>query len=109
MGVAAMLQSPEFEITGDEAKRLADAMQRVARHYSIVQTQLAADWTQLGMMAAAIYGPRLLAQSMKPKAPRPVRAGANGAAPVGPIVGGDVSTGEGPGWADFPMATPEVN
>lgn len=107
MGVAALLKDPTFEISADEAKRLAEAGQKVARHYQVMMTQKQADIAQFAMIAGSIYGPRLFIAAMRPKAPQQQSAppsNMNGA-----IVGGDVSAGDGPAWGDFAPGSVEIN
>lgn len=99
LGLSGLTKHPEFALQPEEAKALAEAGARVARHYDFVQTQKAMDWAALGMVAASLYGPRLMAVAMQPRTPRrPPPAAPNGVIPTGAVVGGE------PTFADFPPA-----
>jgi hypothetical protein len=59
---AAMLKTPELELTPDEAERLGKAVNRVNREYgNIVMPPKTAATINLLIVAGGIYGPRLIA------------------------------------------------
>jgi hypothetical protein len=101
LGLSGLTKHPEFALSPEEAKALAEAGARVARHYDFVQTQKAMDWAALGMVAASLYGPRLMTVAIQPRAPSRPPAAPNGVIPTGGIVGGDARE---PTFADFPPA-----
>lgn len=76
-GFATALNAPNINLTDDEAKRIADATQRVARHYNFpgmaVQTK---DWIGLIVALGSVYGPRVTAafvnRNVKPDVTEPL-------------------------------------
>lgn len=67
---AKLLSTPELELEPEEAKKLADAIKEVARHYSLAMEPKKLALYQLAFTAGGIYGPRFIA-IVKSK-PRPV-------------------------------------
>lgn len=67
---AAMLKTPELEISKDEAKQLADAVQAVAKEYNHVINPKTAAWIQLCIACGGIYGTRIVAIRMREKQTR---------------------------------------
>jgi hypothetical protein len=61
LALSIKLAAPEFELTPDEAERLAKAAQEVARHYPLIASPKAQAWAQLGLVAGMIYVPRGIA------------------------------------------------
>lgn len=87
---AALLSTPEFNISEAEAKRLNDSVTDVMRFYTDVdippKTQA---WLNLAMVAGTIYGPRILAvkirrSKMPPKTVSAVPSGAGSGQPSPP-------------------------
>lgn len=64
---AAMLKTPELEISKDEAKQLSDAVQAVAKEYNHVINPKTAAWIQLCVACGAVYGARIVAVRMREK------------------------------------------
>lgn len=66
---ATLLHAPEWELSEDEAAKLAAAIARVNELYNgLVLPEKAAAWVQLVIVAGTIYGPRVMVSQMKPKA-----------------------------------------
>jgi hypothetical protein len=70
---------PHWALEHDESKRLNTAINNVARHYLIFQTERSRDWGALLIVGAQIAGPRLW-QTMQ--SPRPVRNTRQAASPT---------------------------
>jgi ribosomal protein S26 len=64
---AAMLKTPELEITEKEAKQLSEAAQAVAREYNHVINPKTAAWIQLCVACGTVYGTRIVAIRMREK------------------------------------------
>lgn len=64
---AAMLKTPELEISKDEAKQLSDAAQAVAKEYNHVINPKTAAWIQLCVACGTVYGTRIVAIRMREK------------------------------------------
>lgn len=60
MGAMA-LKTPELVITDDQAKVLAEAMERVAEHYPISLDPKMMAWAQLIMVMFGVYGIKVMA------------------------------------------------
>lgn len=67
---------PELELTEDEARKLAQATQRVSDLYEVsVIPEKTMAWIQLSIIAAGIYGPRyMMIQSRKKETRKGPRA-----------------------------------
>lgn len=61
LGLATVTRRPELAVSQDEARALAEAAERVARHYDIAASQKALDWAALGLVSLTIYVPRIMA------------------------------------------------
>lgn len=68
--LAGITRVSELEMDKEEAKKLADAAAKVARHYDLAATAKQLDWTNLIMTAGAIYGTRLMAIRLRRMAER---------------------------------------
>jgi hypothetical protein len=55
----------EIAIGEDEMSSWLGAAQKVARHYSVETTQKTLDWLAFGGMSAQVFGPRVVALSVK--------------------------------------------
>ncbi|MFI4941185.1 MAG: hypothetical protein ACHP7O_12700 [Burkholderiales bacterium] len=65
-GFANVTKWPNAAITEDEAKKLADAAQRVARHYELPGiAQETKDWIGLIIVIGSVYGPRIGASTIE--------------------------------------------
>lgn len=61
-----LLGIPEILLTQDEAKQLAEAVNRVTELYDIpLMDEKTYAWVQLGMVASTIYGPRIATVVLK--------------------------------------------
>jgi hypothetical protein len=98
LGLSGLTKHPEFMLSQTEAKAMAEAAARVARHYDFVQSQRAMDWAALGMICVSTYGPRLMviAAQHRPTTRRQ-------SAPPSIIPAGSLNGGE-PTFSDFPPA-----
>lgn len=71
--LATIIKMPELMLAPQEANLLANGMNEVAKHYDLTASQKALDWSNLIMLAATIYGPRIFAyrarQPVKEPAP----------------------------------------
>lgn len=69
LALSAATKVPELRLDQDEARELAKAAANVQSHYeaSIVDPKTMA-WIQLGMVAASVYGPRVMSYSLRTKA-----------------------------------------
>ena len=66
MMAAALLQTPELEITQEESVRLGAAIAHVNDLYGgLILPEKAAAWIQLIMVAGTIYGPRVIVISAR--------------------------------------------
>lgn len=64
--MAAMSQTPELQISPNEAKLIADSVQKVGRHYSnSVMSEKSMDWLNLFSALGAVYIPRAFAIKMR--------------------------------------------
>lgn len=82
LGIHSMLANiakvPELELDNEEAEKLANASQKVLRHYVDLEvSQKAADWTNLFMAIGGIYGPRIVATKIRKARQRQERAEAS--------------------------------
>jgi hypothetical protein len=69
---AVFLQSPDFVITEEEAKLLADAIRRVSDLYEIpLLDEKARAWLNLGMAGTEVYGTRIAAAIIDRKRRKP--------------------------------------
>lgn len=61
-GLASAFNAPTLLITDEEAKKIADASQRVARHYKLPSiASETKDWIGLIVALGTVYGPRITA------------------------------------------------
>lgn len=67
--------APELVITEQEAKDFMGAAQNVLRHYSVKTTQKTLDWLMFIGVAGGIYGPRLMAVSIRQAEDRRAKGG----------------------------------
>jgi hypothetical protein len=65
--LAASTKIPELELEREEATKLGDAVTDLAACYNHVIDPKVAAWIQLGIVGAAIYGPRVVAIRMREK------------------------------------------
>lgn len=81
--LATIASVPELALTEEEAKNLADASARVARHYDLKAAPKTLDWINLCIALAGIYGPKavIIAGGKKEKK----AAGADGIFPIAPM------------------------
>ena len=79
--IAGFLETPELELDGSEATKLAGAMQRVADQYPVRITPKLMAWLNLSFVAGGIYGSRyaaikvrlkMEAEKQGPKSPAPI-------------------------------------
>jgi hypothetical protein len=61
---AIFLKNPTIEISTDESKKLAQALQNLAKQYSITVNPAVMAWVQLIGVSGAIYGPRIAVNIM---------------------------------------------
>lgn len=87
MMAAKFTHIDELELSDEEAKRLAEAMARVAALYDVRASEKTLAWMNLAGCVGSIYGTRAFAYSLrknsegkKKPAPAPVIPFANGAA-----------------------------
>ena len=65
---ARLLKIPELELSEDEGKKLASAVNRVAEMYDVtVIPEKTLAWINLATIAGTIYGPRVIAASINKK------------------------------------------
>lgn len=70
---ATFLHAPEFVLSEDEAKQLADAIQQVNNLYDIpVIPPWVTAYANLGITAVGIYGPRIVAMKFREKKSREI-------------------------------------
>jgi len=62
--VLSIRAGAHWEISVAEAKRLSDAVAKVARHYPVVSSQKGADWGQLILVLGTIGVPRVVQSTM---------------------------------------------
>ena len=68
MMAASFLKVPELALDDDEAKTLADAVNRVTEQYDIpLMDEKTRAWVNLAMVGTTVYGPRLVAFKMNRK------------------------------------------
>jgi hypothetical protein len=67
MALSAVTKTPELALDPDEAKELAKAAAEVQKHYDTVIDPKTLAWVQLGMVAASVYGPRMIAVNIRLK------------------------------------------
>lgn len=69
VGVTVMLaratESPEFEVSAEEAKAWLGSAQNVMRHYSVQTTQKTLDWIALMGATGGIVAPRIVAAKIR--------------------------------------------
>ena len=65
---ATAFKTPELALDATEAKKLADAVANVAKHYPVVLTEKQLAWTNLCIIAGGLYGTRFVALQMRLKA-----------------------------------------
>jgi len=58
--LAVLARVPELELDKDDAEKLARGITNVGRHYELQAAQKTIDWTNLAMVAATIYGAKLM-------------------------------------------------
>jgi hypothetical protein len=69
---AKLLEVPELELDEEEAKKLADAIRRVAEFYPVALSPKKLAWAEFSFAMAGVYGPRVIAIYKKaPKQPGP--------------------------------------
>jgi hypothetical protein len=68
---AKILEAPEWELDEAEAKKLADGIKEVAKHYSVSIDPKKMVLGQLAFAMAGIYGPRLVVTFRKQKTDKP--------------------------------------
>jgi len=78
--IAALTRVRECEINEEEAQRYSDAIKDVAKHYGFGMSEKVRDWINLGLVASGIYGPRMMAYSIRRASER--RAASHGLGPV---------------------------
>lgn len=108
--MAIATQSPDIQLSEEEAEQYAKAIAAVARHYDLGASAKALDWTNLLTTMGSIYGVRAMAAVARRKERQ--RQG-----PLGPIVSGaepppapPAANGQAPGEAiDFSMMTGRPN
>lgn len=66
--LAGMTGAVELKLEKEEAESLASAIVDVGRFYNMEVPAKAAAWTNLIMVAGALYGPRVMVLNMKRKA-----------------------------------------
>jgi len=84
--LATITGNAMIAIDTDEAAKLAQAAQRVARHYDVPgMSQQTIDWIGLIQTVGAIYGSRIMAARLERAAERAARAAQTPAPKVEPI------------------------
>jgi hypothetical protein len=58
---AKLLEVPELELDEEEAKKLADAIRRVAEFYPVALSPKKLAWAEFSFAMAGVYGPRVIA------------------------------------------------
>lgn len=72
LGMATFLKSEVMAITQEESDRLAAALVRVSELYDIrIVPEKYMAWINLATVGGSIYGPRIMAASLKKKKPQP--------------------------------------
>lgn len=66
--LASIVHVPELELDKEEAGKLANAIEKVSRHYPVNIAPKAVDWANLGICAVTIYGTRIAAYRFRLKA-----------------------------------------
>lgn len=59
MMLAGITKNAELSLDKQESRMLAEAIDKVNRHYELTASAKAVDWANLVMVAAMIYGPRI--------------------------------------------------
>ncbi len=78
LGLSSLLAEPALALDATEGRKLAEAGVEVARHYDIaVLSPKAMAWLNLGVIAAGIYGPRIMAMRIKAGLKKAARAEAS--------------------------------
>jgi hypothetical protein len=70
MILANLTEIKELALTEDEAKKMADAIERVAMLYDVSASEKTIAWTNLAMCFGGIYGTRAFAYNIRRKAER---------------------------------------
>jgi len=67
VGIATLTKTPELELDETEAKRLAEALARVSRHYPILDKigEKSIDHANLIATVGGIYGSRMVAMKFR--------------------------------------------
>lgn len=96
LGIALALQDERVQLTGEESRAYAEAVQAVARHYNVGAQAKTLDWINLLTTIGAIDGTRVLMIMSAPRQPgaetrNPAANGRDGA-PVGAVDGIDLSS-----------------
>lgn len=63
--LAGMTKVEELQIDATEGKKLGDAVNTVLQQYNHVINPKMAAWVNLGMVSAAVYGPRYMAVKLR--------------------------------------------
>lgn len=70
LGLASVTGQPAFALEQSEARKLAEAGVEVAKHYDIaVLSPRTMAWINFGLIAAGIYGPRVMAMRLMSRKP----------------------------------------
>lgn len=64
-GISVILKAPEFELTEEEAHKIAEAGTRVSRHYNMTATAKSVDFANLAIVLGTAYGSRFMAMKMR--------------------------------------------
>lgn len=64
-GLSVLLKAPEFELTEEEAHKIAEAGTRVSRHYNMTATAKSVDFANLAIVLGTAYGSRVMAMKMR--------------------------------------------
>jgi hypothetical protein len=64
-GLSVVLKAPEFELTEEEAHKIAEAGTRVSRHYNMTATAKSIDFANLMIVLGTAYGSRFMAMKMR--------------------------------------------
>jgi len=64
-GISVLLKAPEFELTDEEAHKIAEAGTRVSRHYNMSATAKSVDFANFAIVLGTAYGSRFMAMKMR--------------------------------------------
>ena len=64
-GLSVITKAPEFELTREEAHKIAEAGTRVSRHYNMQATAKSIDIANLAIVLGTAYGSRFMAMRMR--------------------------------------------